>query len=74
MYMFVPLYIFVNIVFVLMSGMAYWILERKNNYIYQSISEKGVVRVITNDGSIVILCIGIMRWPTNLHLTTKHTF
>ena len=67
------MYMFVNIVFVLMSGMAYWILE-KNNYIYQSISEKGVVRVITNDGSIVILCIGIMRWPTNLHLTTKHTF
>ena len=46
----------------------------KKHYIYQSISEKGVVRVITNDGSIVILCIGIMRWPTNLHLTTKHTF
>jgi len=72
--MFVPLYICVSIVCVLMSGMAYWILERKKHYIYQSISEKGVVRVITNDGSIVILCIGIMRWPTNLHLTTKHTF
>jgi len=36
--MFVPLYIFVNIVFVLMSGMAYWILEKKTT-LYLSINQ-----------------------------------
>ena len=32
MYMFVPLYIFVKIVFVLLGRMAYWILKKKLSY------------------------------------------